>query len=263
MHRFSVCLVRVVALATAGLVASLMMACGSAKPTYVPRDPALRALPLYFYPATTKDAPQALLFFFGNDIGFWESHERLALRLADRGYDVVGFDVKRYLNGLPDDPAARTRAFQQRIDLIIAKSVAELHAEPLPLVVGGHSFGASLAIWTAAHAAPPRLVGVLAMAPTLRSHFFVTAADLANIREPTEPGSFDIAGTVRMIRPDIRIALVRGTHDKRMAGDSAIRIAGGSRLDYTKLPFSGHSLKSLVVAGPMVGEAMDWLVSKK
>jgi len=252
VHRLWLCVVFVAA-----------SACSSAKPTYVPRDPTLRTLPLYFYPSTTSNAPKAILFFFGNDVGFWESHERLALRLADRGYDVVGFDIKQYLSKLPDDAAVRARTFQRQIVPLIARSAAELHADTLPLVIGGHSFGASLAIWTAAHTHPAHLAGVLAMAPTLRSHFFITASDLANLHEPTEPGSFGIADVVRSIPPSVRIALVRGAHDKRLAGDSAIRVAGGPRLDYTEIPLSGHSLKALTLAGPMIGNAMDWIILGK
>jgi len=240
-----------------------LASCGSANPTYVPHDRALRELPLYFYPSTTSDAPKAVLFFFGNDVGFWESHERLALRLADRGYDVIGFDVKQYLNSLPHDPTVRAHLFQRRLDSIVVRSTRELHADSLPLVLGGHSFGASLAVWAAAHAAPPHCIGVLAMAPTLRSHFFVTAADLANLHEPDEPGSFSIAEQVRAIPPTLRVALIRGSHDKRMAGDSTIRAAGGTRLDYTVIPLSGHSLKALTLAGPMIGDAMDWIVQGK
>jgi hypothetical protein len=53
------------------------------------------------------------------------------------------------------------------------------------VVLGGHSIGAELAIWTAAHDTVPLLAGVLAMSPGERGHLRVTLGDLAE-REPTE-----------------------------------------------------------------------------
>src|SRR5512133_3794180 len=90
---------------------SVSLGCRPAVSSYRPHDPMLRTLPLYFYPSTDHDrAPRAVVFFFGNDVGFWEAHQQLAERLADDDYSVVGFDVKRFLGSLPDAPAARDSA---------------------------------------------------------------------------------------------------------------------------------------------------------
>jgi pimeloyl-ACP methyl ester carboxylesterase len=240
---------------TAGL-----LGCPSAKPTYVPRDRTLSTLPLYFYPAR-GDSAKAVLIFFGNDIGFWESHEQLAKQLSGHSYDVIGFDIKKYIETLPTDPTARAQAFATSVDQIIARSVAELNAQALPLVVGGHSYGADLAFWLAVHAPPPHLTGVLALGPTARSHFFVTVEDLMNVKDPTEPGSFSIADLIRSMSPPLRVALVRGAHDPRRPLDSSFVTAGGSRLRYTVVPLAGHSLHSMTIAGPMTRHALDWIVA--
>lgn len=235
-----------------------LLACPSAKPSYVARDPALRALPLYFYPASGK--PKAVVVFFGNDVGFWDAHDRLARKFAASGYPVIGVDVKQYIDGLPEPYARREAAFDSSIGGVIARSVHELNADSLPLVLGGHSFGADLALWTAVHAAPPRTVGVLALSPTARSHFYVTAADRANLGEPDESGSFSIADEIRAVPGSMRIALLRGSHDKRIGIDSALQLAGAPRLRYTVIPFASHSLRSVTIAGPMAERAVAWIV---
>ncbi|MDQ2890074.1 MAG: hypothetical protein M3R65_05905 [Gemmatimonadota bacterium] len=243
------------------LLACSALGCPSATPTYVPKDASLRALPLYFYPAS--GAPRAVIVFFGNDVGFWKAHDELARRFAAHGYDVIGVDVKQYINGLPEDHAPRERAFQSSIDDVIARSVRELRAEGLPLVIGGHSFGADLALWTAVHAPPARMVGVLALGPTERSHFYVTAYDRANLGEPNEAGSFSVADQVHNVPSGVRIALLRGSHDRRIVFDSLFQVAGGGRLRYTRIPFASHSLQSLTIAGPMAEGAVDWILDGK
>lgn len=249
-------------LALALVAIGALVACPSARPPYHPHDRSLASLPLFFYPSRTTEPPSAVLVFFGNDVGFWKAHDELANRLAGDGYDVIGVDVKKYIDRLPSSPAARTRAFGPSIVSIITRAVAELHAQSLPLVIGGHSYGADLALWTAAHAPPPRLTGVLALSPTARSHFYVTMTDLANLKDPSEPGSFSIADQIRVLPSSLRVALLRGDGDRRRAIDSTLCAAGGGRVRYTVIPFAGHSLKSLTIAGPMIASALDWIVAR-
>ena len=235
-----------------------LLGCPSAKPTYVARDPVLRTLPLYFYPASGE--PKAVVVFFGNDVGFWEAHDRLARKFASSGYTVIGIDIKQFIERLPEPYASREAAFDSSIDRVIARAVREMKADSLPLVLGGHSFGADLALWTAVHAAPPRTVGVLALSPTARSHFYVTAADRANLGEPDEPGSFAIADEIRALPASMRIALLRGSQDRRIGIDSSLQVAGAPRLRYTVIPFASHSLRSVTIAGPMAERALAWIV---
>jgi dienelactone hydrolase len=243
-----------------GLVlAFAVTACPAAKPPYVPRDPVLRALPLYFYPAS--DSARAVVIFFGNDVGFWEAHDRLARQFASNGYTVIGVDVRKYIDRLPEPYVSRETAFDSSIDNVIARAVREMRATSLPLVLGGHSFGADMALWTAAHAPPPHTVGVLALAPTARSHFYVTATDRANIGEPDEPGSFAISDEIRSVPASMRIALLRGSGDRRKGIDSALEVAGKPRLRYSVIPFASHSLKSLTLAGPMTQRAVAWILN--
>src|ERR1700724_921454 len=74
------------------LLALVALGCTPAHSAYVPRDPELQREPLYFYPARSR--PKAGVFFLGNDLGFWEPHQKLAERLANDGFGVVGFDVE-------------------------------------------------------------------------------------------------------------------------------------------------------------------------
>ena len=146
-------------LAKAGLVALFAVACTPAHSVYIPRDPELLREPLYFYPAVPRSShPKAGVFFLGNDLGFWEAHQKLAERLASHGYAVVGFDVKKFLDRLPDS------------------------------------------------------------------------------------------------------ALLRGASDKERTSDAAFIAAGGNRMTYTVIPFASHSLRSLIIAGPMIEHELDEMI---
>ena len=237
----------------------LVAACvGGSHVTYAPRDVSLRHAPLYFYPAPARPA-KAFVFFLGNDIGFWKPHEELARRLASDGYDVVGLDDRKFLATLPEAEPARDSSFGASIDVLMARARAELGDDSLPVIVGGHSSGAEVALWIAAHRAPRHLVGVLAMSPRSTGHLFVTALDVLN-HEASGRWSFSTIGAVRQTAPTVRIALVRGGHDPFRRYDSAFAVAGGRRLRHYDVPLAGHSLRKLVIAGPIVEHAMSFLL---
>jgi hypothetical protein len=238
----------------------VVVGCHRALPDYVPRDPQLRAQPLYFYPAEGVAKPKAGVFFLGNDLGFWQPHRNLARRLASRGYAVVGFDIRTFLSRLPDSSVLRDSVLATQLPVLVGRSLSELGASGVPVVIGGHSFGADLALWVEGHAPIPGTVGVLALGPTRRDHPRVTINDKVNLGEPTEPGSFATVDAIRDVPPKVRIALVRGASDKERKSDQAFIAAGGSRLSYTVVPLASHSLKSLVIAGPMIEHALDELV---
>lgn len=246
------------------LVATLLAvaACESG-PTvpYVPRDASLRDEPVLFYPARTRH-PRAFVFFLGNDVGFWKPHEELAWRLAENGYSVVGLDVKRYLARMPEAEPARDSTFAASIGALIARARVELGADSLPVVIGGHSFGAEVAFWIALHRAPPKLAGVLALSPRSTGHLVVTPLDLMN-REASGPWSFSTICTTAELAPNVRIALVRGAGDQFRRHDSAFVAAGGTRLGYFTVPLAGHSLRKLVIAGPIIEHAVEFLIAPR
>lgn len=230
-------------------------------PTHIARDQALKDEPLFFYPrADTTRAPRAFLFFFGNDVGFWAPHQQLAHRLSLAGYDVVGLDLRKWLATLPEGLPARDSAYAASILPLIARTRAELHDDSVPVVLGGHSFGAEVALWTAMHRPPPKLVGVLAMSTRGSGHFTVTALDLAN-QEAKGPGSFSTIELARDIPQNIRIALIRGQRDGFGRWDSSFVAVGGPRFRRFYIPWTGHSISKLILAGPYIERAMDFLTS--
>jgi hypothetical protein len=85
--------------------------------------------------------------------------------------------------------------------------------------------------------------------------------DRANISEPDEPGSFAISDEIRSVPATMRIALLRGSGDRRRGIDSALEAAGKPRLRYSVIPFASHSLKSLTLAGPMAQRAVAWIIA--
>lgn len=249
---------------TAAILAAVAVVgtgCSAPRPPYVPRNAELRKLPVYFYPSRVPGPPRAVIFFFGNDVGFWTPHQDLAEYLSGLGYSVVGFDMRGLLGSLPDPRAMRDSAFDARILPLIAKARHEVHADSIPLILAGHSLGAEVAIWTAAFAPPPELVGVIAMSPGLSSHLRISASDLLNGREPSGPDSFSVAATLHSIASRVRVAIVRGSHDKYRYADSALIVAGGDRSHSYIVPFASHSLKRIIVAKPVMREALDWVLA--
>ena len=244
------------------LIALAMLGCTAAHSAYIPRDRELQREPLYFYPAAGVEGhPKAGVFFLGNDLGFWQAHQKLAERLASDGYAVVGFDIKKFLDRLPDSALLRDSVLAHDVPPLVKRSLHELGADHLPIVIAGHSFGADIALWTEANAPIPGVVGVLALGPTRRDHPSVTLKDQINSGEPTEPGSFAVDEQIRNTPAKVRIALMRGASDKERTSDRGFITAGGSRMTYTVIPFAAHSLRSLIIAGPMIERALDHLVA--
>jgi pimeloyl-ACP methyl ester carboxylesterase len=248
--------------ALAAAVAAAVIGCeGGDRPTQVARDPMLRAQPVLLYAASdTTRPPRAVIFFFGNDVGFWKPHRQLAASLARSQFAVAGFDMRPLLHGLPASVAARDSAFMAAIEPIIARSRHELGADSAPLIIAGHSLGAEIAIWTAAHTCEPDVAGVLAMSPGSRSHLRVSVSDIMNGPEPTEPGSFSVADAIAAVPRDERVAIVRGTKDKLTRADAALMAAGGDRIERFPVLLAGHSLKGLLMAGFETHRAVDWLL---
>lgn len=239
----------------------VLAGCSGPKPPYVPRDPELKKQPLYIYPASAGAKPKAFVFFFGNDIGFWTPHQELSAYLSNQGYSVVGFDMRSFLGDLPDNsPSQRDSAFTTRIDSLIARARHELQADSLPLIIVGHSLGAEVAIWTAAYAKPPRTVGVVSLSPGMRSHLRISASDLLNGPEPTGPDSYSVPDAVHALNPNIRLAIIRGSHDSYRQADSALTAAGGNRAHVYVVPLAGHALKRIILAKPIVRRSMDWIL---
>ena len=252
----------------------------NAAPTYVPRNAALRNAALeLFAPDSGYRTPRAIIVFFGNDVGFWGPHRRLAAGLALDGYAVVGVDIRSVLAGLPDAPVARAQTVRTRLDAIIGGAYAEFDQWPddttgrvatlpdgaarIPLLLAGHSLGAELALWAAANVPAPALEGVVAISPGSRSHLRISAADILMNAEPAGPGSFAVGDAIRLAvraQPDLRVAVVRGSNDPMRSADAVLLSAGGSHVRRFGVPLAGHSMKRLALAGLVVRRALDWVL---
>jgi hypothetical protein len=224
----------------------------------VPADTTLRRDWLYFYPQHTAGTARGVVILFGNDVAFWEPHQDLAWRLADDGYAVAGIDLRRFLNTLPPEEPQRDSAFGAAMPVLIANARHALGADSLPLVVGGHSFGAELAFWVAAKRPPPHLEGVLALNTRASGHLFITPGDWLN-EEASGKWSFSIADLMRETDSHVRIALVRGEKDRFRIHDDSLMAAGGPRLRRFVIPFAAHSLTTMLVAAPIVSRAVRFL----
>ncbi|HWE44220.1 MAG TPA: hypothetical protein VG432_17090 [Gemmatimonadaceae bacterium] len=232
---------------------------GVPRPNHVVHDPSLRARGVVVY--TPRGAPRALVLFFGNDVGFWRPHYALAADLASRGYAVAGIDIRPLLAALPEGHPARDSSCAVVIRDVASRVRRELGIESVPVVIGGHSLGAELAVWAAAHAGVPGVVGVLALSPGSRSHLRVTAADILMSAEPQGPDSYGVADAIASASTaHIRVAIVRGASDKLGSADAGLLSVGPSVRRFG-VPFAGHSLRDITVARYVVRDAMNWLLS--
>jgi hypothetical protein len=91
----------------------------------------------------------------------------------------------------------------------------------------------------------------------------VAISDLAMSGEPTEPGSFSVADNIRAAPAGIRFAIVRGTDDRYRTADSGLLAAGQARIDKWSVPWGGHSMSNIILAGPFVERAMRWLLAPR
>lgn len=263
---------------TAAMAAMLLLSVLSCearghRSVYVPVDPALRSSAFSFYPARTsartdghavgstanRAGVRALVIFFGNDIGFWAPHQDLAWRLSGAGYDVVGVDLRRWLATLPEGEPQRDSAFAVAMPRLLAEIRTEMRDSSLPIALAGHSFGAEVAFWIALHEPPRGLTGVLALNPRATGHLFITARDLLN-EEASGEGSFSTVAAVGALAPGVRVAIVRGAEDPFRRHDPEFLRAGGTRLREYVIPLAAHSLKQLLLAGPIVDRAAAFVI---
>jgi pimeloyl-ACP methyl ester carboxylesterase len=231
---------------------------GVPRPNHLVRDPSLRARGVVIY--TPRGASRALVLFFGNDVGFWRPHYALAADLASQGYAVAGIDIRPLLAALPEGHPSRDSSCAIVMRDVAARVRRELGVDSVPVVIGGHSLGAELAVWTAAHAGVPGVIGVLALSPGSRSHLRVTASDILMSGEPQGPDSYGVAEAIAKASAGrIRVAIVRGSSDKLGSADARLLSVGPSVRRFS-VPFAGHSLRDITVARYVVRDAMDWLL---
>lgn len=241
---------------------AILWARDRAHSAYIPKSAELRSRDIFLYAPPSRPAT-ALVFFFGNDIGFWKAHQQIAEFLAGDGYAVVGLDVRPLLQTLSDaPPETRDSSIATSLERLIAASREEFQVRDKPVVLMGHSLGAEIAVWAAAHIHTPGLAGVVAISPRSRGHLRATLADIANQGEPHEAGSFSVAAIINSLPGSVRVAIVRGDHDKFRSADPAIIAGGGSRLRHMIVPFASHSLKSVFVARYIVRRAVDWILAR-
>jgi pimeloyl-ACP methyl ester carboxylesterase len=213
---------------------------------------------------TPAGPPRALVLFFGNDVGFWRPHHALAAALASDGYAVAGVDIRPLLASLPEGHPARDIACRTAVRELVSRTRSELSLDSVPLVIGGHSLGAELALWSAANAGLTNVAGTLALSPGNRSHLRVSASDILMTAEPRGPDSFGVAEQVALATGlGQRVAIVRGANDKFRSADVTLMAAGGASVRRFGVPFASHSLRDLTLARYVIRDAMGWLLEPR
>ena len=60
----------------------------------------------------------------------------------------------------------------------------------------------------------------------------------------------------------MRVAIVRGTDDRFRSVDPDLLKAGGGRIDKWSVPWGGHSMSNILLAGPFVERALAWTLQR-
>ena len=171
--------------------------------------------------------------------------------------------MKVLFDRLRGDEAARARLFGDSVTVMIRLARHELGADSIPVVLGGHSLGAEVASWIAVHSAPPQLQGLLLISSRSRGHLSATLSDIANRSAPSEPGSYSIAENIAALPKSVRVALVRSTDDRFRDADAELLRAGAGRIDKWSVPWGGHSMSNILLAGPFVERALAWTLAPR
>lgn len=171
--------------------------------------------------------------------GFWRpgydrTHIRpLATALREEGRTVVSVEYRRE----PGDPDASTA--DVRAALVVAAAVATG-----PVVVAGHSAGGHLALWAAAAAPAPGLVGTVALAPVAD----LSTADCASLGDGAvrdflggSPDGRPDLDPVRLDTPDTPVWIVHGEWDAIVPVAQAHRYRQAHpRTEIDVVPGAGH-----------------------
>ena len=171
--------------------------------------------------------------------GFWRpGYDRIHIRplagaLRGAGRTVVSVEYRRE----PGDPDASTA--DVRAALVVAAGVAAG-----PVVVVGHSAGGHLALWAAATAPAPGLVGTVALAPVAD----LGAADRAALGDGAvrdflggSPDGRPDLDPVRLDTPDTPVLIVHGERDAIVPVAQACRYRQAHpRTEIDIVPGAGH-----------------------
>ncbi len=142
---------------------------------YVPGDPKFAQHPL------------AVIIFGSGDGGFDGWEDRVCHALQAAGYEMLGFDCALYAKTDFD-----LETLQADTNTIAQNSLASYGDHPPPLIDGGWSMGAELAVPAAGGPHPPTgLVGLLLISPGDRGRYGLRDADRWDV-SPTGPGTFGL-----------------------------------------------------------------------
>ncbi|MGP4111043.1 alpha/beta hydrolase [Streptomyces sp. 4N509B] len=200
--------------------------------------------------------------------GFWRPeydrvHTRpMAAALSRSGWSVASVEYRRR----PGDPRATlddVRAALARLPRLLAGEGAAFDGSVLTV---GHSAGGHLALWAAATAAPPGLVGTLALAPVCE---LAMAHELGLDEGAVEdflggpPGEAAEVDPARLPAPGTPVHIVHGTHDIRVPlALSEAYVAAHPAARLLRVPGTGHFelIDPLSGAWPVVTEALTGLI---
>ena len=168
------------------------------------------------------DEPRAV-FVFGSGDGGWSGWEDVISRwLRDAGVYVVGFDMKRYATGGTNevkegDYKVDEKDFSQDNigrDMAALARLGLRHAgkDDLPVIYGGWSSGAALAVPASASSAKPKtLAGVMLFGTDRRGRYGLRHSDEIG-KTPVGPGTFDLSQFDKAVA-GLRVVQFHGSAD--------------------------------------------------
>jgi pimeloyl-ACP methyl ester carboxylesterase len=214
------------------LVATILSVSLQAANAPVPETIVLRgrAQRLYFIPASVQQSEShPPLLFIPGDGGWRGSAVNIGRMVAALGYDVYGFDVRRYLTGFTTSRSALTDE-QMASDMErVAESIAFWNRQPVILL--GWSQGAAMVVLTAARARHKEAIhGVLTVALPESGFLGWRRRDslLALFRRDAHEPEFQVSPLLPDVAP-VPLWMIYGTRDRFTASSVARRLASLAR----------------------------------
>ena len=240
----------------AGLLAGHVSSCGGKDGSFGGQETVLK-LPRMSFPVRIYEADKrcrALVLFASGDGGWKAFEDKICRYLASQGLCVVGWDCRKFADPGSYDQKILAAGFAAALD-----EASRINGvRDVPVIFSGYSTGAEQAVAAAAAIPrPPKLVGLLIIAPAERGRYGITMPDLMGIK-PLGKGSFGLSDLAPAMT-GLRVVQIHGEHDPLDSTEWLGHLDTPHRL--MTYPDGWHFFKD----GPpdflkLLADAIDWIL---
>jgi phosphatidylglycerol lysyltransferase len=159
------------------------------------------------------DLPPKCIYVFGSGDGGWSAWEhQISIWLRDEGVYVIGWDFLRYATDDGKEADFTKEELGQDMAIIAKAALDRCDKDDVPIIYGGWSSGAVLALPAAAWKDKPKsLAGIMLFGADSRGRYGLRAEDLVG-KTPTGPGTFALTDFTKAVEK-LRVVQFHGGAD--------------------------------------------------